>query len=195
MKTVLHIHKITHPFIPMTRGAPLSIDLLAGQMLVITGGNGSGKSTLLKIIAGILAPLSGKIEASDLFYCGHETGLKQNLTVMDNLFFRQAVYGLNRDKKSVQNALDSFNMGSFEQRAINTLSKGQQQKIALASAILSPHPLWVLDEPTANLDAASVLTAESIFQTHLENGGAIIKSSHNEASLFLHNLRLESPTH
>jgi len=158
--------------------APVDLAVRAGELWLVTGANGSGKTTLIRLLAGLLRPSEGRVERSveRLAYLGHQLGLKDDLTVEENLTFSQALGGgggTDRDTAIVQVGLDRA-----RHQAARTLSAGQRKRCALARLLLSPSPLWLLDEPYANLDADGVGLVDALLEQQLREGGACVMTTH-----------------
>lgn len=178
MSVFIKVDKLIDPRINHSLKIPLSFTLQADEMLSITGENGSGKTTLLHFIAGLMEPRKGTVQkTSSLFYCGHKIGLKPSLRVWDNLKFRAGIYGHINDRQ-IEEALSIFGLAEKKYHFLEILSYGQQRLVALASAIFSPHHLWVLDEPFSNLDDQARIKLQRVLETHTQKGGAVILSTH-----------------
>lgn len=159
----------------------VSFTLNAGQALVLRGANGSGKTTLLRTIAGLQAPLSGRVEGADdqVAYGGHADGLKAMLSVGENLTFWASVYG----ERDIAPALAAYALEPLVDRLAGTLSAGQKRRAGLARLMVTGRPLWVLDEPTVSLDAASVAMFAQAVQGHLRTGGMALLATHIDLGL------------
>lgn len=159
----------------------VSFTLNAGQALVLRGANGSGKTTLLRTIAGLQAPLSGRVEGADdqVAYGGHADGLKAMLSVGENLTFWASVYG----ERDIAPALAAYALEPLVDRLAGTLSAGQKRRAGLARLMVTGRPLWVLDEPTVSLDAASVAMFAQAVQGHLRAGGMALLATHIDLGL------------
>jgi len=159
----------------------VSFALNAGQALVLRGANGSGKTTLLRTIAGLQAPLSGRVEGADdqVAYGGHADGLKAMLSVGENLTFWASVYG----ERDIAPALAAYALEPLVDRLAGTLSAGQKRRAGLARLMVTGRPLWVLDEPTVSLDAASVAMFAQAVQGHLRAGGMALLATHIDLGL------------
>ena len=140
----------------------LSFALGPGEALMVTGRNGAGKSTLLAVLAGRLKPEAGTVTASEvgeatlsecLHVVGHRDGLKSPLTAEENLAFARDLLGA--PTASPRAALEELGLGHALRLPVAYLSAGQRRRVALARLLVCRRPLWLLDEPTAALDAAS----------------------------------------
>lgn len=156
--------------------AGVSFALGAGEALVLRGPNGAGKTTLLRCIAGLQAPLSGRIDGSAdrVAYAAHADGLKSMLTVRENLSFWAQVFG-NTD---ITEALDGYALRPLADRLAGTLSAGQKRRLGLARLLVTGRPIWVLDEPTVSLDADAVALFGSVLRGHLAAGGSALMATH-----------------
>jgi heme exporter protein A len=173
----LHVDGFRHPHVACSLNAHLSFSVPFGQALWVQGANGAGKTTLLMCLVGICTNFYGSIHGPSAFYCGHLNGLKDDQTVFKNLKFRAQFMG--GDFETIDKALGAFDSIHLKHLLVGQLSQGQKRKIALCSALLSPHKLWVLDEPLTNLDKTGVGQFQAIGQDHLNRGGAIVLASHH----------------
>lgn len=160
--------------VPVLEG--VAFTLSAGEALVLRGPNGIGKTTLLRTLAGLQAPSAGEIlcDRDALAYAGHADGLKLTLTVAENLTFWAKVFG----GGSIEPALAAFNLSSLRDRAAGGLSAGQKRRLSLARLTVTGRKIWILDEPTVSLDAASVQLFAQAIRAHLAAGGAAIMATH-----------------
>lgn len=160
--------------VPVLEG--VAFTLSAGEALVLRGPNGIGKTTLLRTLAGLQAPSAGEIlcDRDALAYAGHADGLKLTLTVAENLTFWAKVFG----GGSIEPALAAFNLSSLRDRAAGGLSAGQKRRLSLARLTVTGRKIWILDEPTVSLDAASVQLFAQAIRAHLATGGAAIMATH-----------------
>jgi heme exporter protein A len=165
----------------------LGFSVEAGQAALLTGPNGAGKTSLLSIIAGLLRPLRGEArldgapdeeqqlpEAAHLV--GHRDGLKSQLLVAENLTFWQAILG--SPGLSPKAALGALGLAHVLEVPSAYLSAGQRRRVAIARLLVSRRPLWLLDEPTAALDAASRDLLAGVMRSHLASGGLIVAATH-----------------
>ena len=177
----------------------LSFTLKGGEALLVTGPNGAGKSTFLRVLAGLLAQDCGSIslagagvEAPGLaaHYLGHAEALKGALTARENLDFWSAMLKMSDWGLSPGAALDLVAMNHAPDIPVSYLSAGQRRRVAIARLLVAPRPLWLLDEPTTALDAASQMRLASLMKDHLAAGGLIVAATHGDLGLGARELRL-----
>ena len=186
--------ELTVENLELTRGeleivSQLSFQLSAGEALVVTGENGSGKSTTLRGIAGLHPLTKGSVTLRDengkvfeghireyCHYLGHENGMKGSLTVRENLKFWQEFFG--DQELTIEQALDEVDLAHAIDLPFSYLSAGQKRRAAIAKLLVSDRPIWVLDEPTAGLDAGSVKIFSSLAKVYCDSGGILIAATH-----------------
>lgn len=167
---------------------PLDFAVDAGEALLVQGGNGSGKTTLLRVLAGLLRADSGRIliqgkpaapdlRARAVAYLGHLPALKGELSVLENLEFLCGLHG-RREGQGIGAALEVVGMSGYEDAPARQLSAGQKKRVTLARMWLSPAPLWLLDEPYANLDLEGITLVNRMVSAHLRDGGATLLTTH-----------------
>lgn len=159
----------------------VSFEIPAGHALILRGPNGIGKTTLLRTIAGLQPSLSGDILAPDdsIAYASHSDGLKQVLTVRENLEFWANVFGTS----DIVPALEAFALGPLVTRPAGTLSAGQKRRLGLARLLVTARPIWVLDEPTVSLDTDAVAMFAAAIRVHLVSGGIALIATHIDLGL------------
>jgi heme exporter protein A len=157
---------------------PVSFDLEAGRLLLITGANGCGKTTLIRVLAGILHPTSGKLEnqSRGMAYVGHYLAIKDDLSVIENLRFMRDFIGTSA--RDVDDVIREVGLGRVAEQLARTLSAGQRKRCALARLLLTKNELWLLDEPYSNLDQEGVELVDNMLNRHLEDGGGCILATH-----------------
>jgi heme exporter protein A len=159
----------------------LEFRVAAGQALVLRGPNGSGKTTLLRTLAGLQPAAAGEMRLAPdaAAYAAHADGLKTTLTVAENLAFWAAIYG----GPPIDQALRALDLAPLALRRAGALSAGQKRRLGLARLLVTDRPLWLLDEPTVSLDAASVALFAGVVRAHLASGGAAVIATHAELGL------------
>lgn len=159
----------------------ISFLVRSGQGITLKGPNGSGKTTLLCYLAGLIPSAQVHVFEKTLFLPS-EYGLYPNLTVQENLVFFQALLGKQNKKhrrNSLKNALESFDLQTFQHRYVQSLSTGQKRRVSLARLFLSDAVLWLLDEPDQGMDNQYCERLNQHLKTHLEKGGAYVLATHS----------------
>ena len=172
----------------------LSFDINPGDLVQIEGPNGAGKTSLLRILAGLSQPYDGEIlfkEQSikqcreeyhdNLTYLGHTPGIKGEMSAQENLAFYLALH--NNDVSAAEQTLEKVNLLGFEDALASHLSAGQHRRIALARLWQSHSKIWILDEPFTAIDKQGVKNLEALFVKHIQAGGCVILTTHQDLSL------------
>jgi heme exporter protein A len=167
----------------------VNLALAQGQLLELRGPNGSGKSSLLRLIAGLGEPVAGEITleggSPDLtigqqaHYAAHQEAIKSPLTVAENLQFWGDFLG----GGDLKGALDAFDLADLAEYPAALLSAGQKRRLSLSRLALVPRLLWLLDEPTLGLDAASLEKLMRLLRGHLSAGGLAVIATHTALAL------------
>jgi heme exporter protein A len=181
----------------------VSLALSPGELLQVAGPNGTGKTTLLRVACGLLRPEQGRIAwcgrpiagirpqfQSALVYCSHEPALKGDLTALENLHY---LVGLKRRVRTaeLETALERTGVAGSAQLPVRVLSAGQRRRVALARVLAMRCPLWMLDEPFTNLDAAGSALVTDLLREHVSGGGSALVVAHHEIALSTRLRRLE----
>lgn len=163
-----------------------------GACLHVAGANGAGKTSLLRAACGLLHPESGRLlwEGRDvqedmpafhtsLIYIGHEPPLKADLSALENLRYW---IGMRRrvGPSLLSGALERVGASAWSERPARTLSAGQKRRVALAALSLAMVPLWLLDEPTTNLDSEGQQLVGTLIDEQLSRGGLVLAATHHE---------------
>ncbi|MCO4488545.1 ABC transporter, ATP-binding protein [Streptococcus infantarius subsp. infantarius] len=132
----------------------LNLEVEEGKLLAYIGTNGAGKSTTMKMLTGFLKPTSGEIELAADLKIGmvfQESVLDEELTVLDNLKSRQALYR-KQDKAWLEKLIQLTGLDAFLNQTYGTLSGGQRRRVDIVRALLNKSNLLFLDEATTGLD-------------------------------------------
>jgi ABC-2 type transport system ATP-binding protein len=171
----------------------VSLTLAAGEILAFLGPNGAGKTTTIKIIAGLIRPDAGSVrilgrdphaEPGALAQVGAvlegNRNLYWRLTPLQNLEYFGVLRGLS-PKTARQRGLElleTLGLGEKGEVAVQTLSRGMQQKVAIAVALLHQPALLLLDEPTLGLDVEAAQAVKSLIRQIAASGRAILLTTH-----------------
>ncbi|ABX43926.1 ABC transporter ATP-binding protein [Lachnoclostridium phytofermentans] len=168
----------------------VSCEICEGELVGVLGRNGAGKSTMFKIIAGVLSDYSGKCEvfgnqsnrgnANVVSYLPETRGLNGRKDALEHLVDMVSFKGIDRkkSKKNVLFWLEKFNMLDYQNSRIDSLSKGNQQKLQLITSIACNPKILILDEPFSGLDPITVDFFWKILLELKANGTTIIFSTH-----------------
>lgn len=174
----------------------LDFSVRGGELLLIEGQNGCGKTTLLKTLATVRQIDDGQILWQDksiaklgddyrdkLTWLGHLNGIKLDLTAYENLRIACVLNGLSVSDLAIMEALEKIGLYDYEDLPVRVLSQGQKRRTALAYLLLSQTPIWILDEPFVALDVKAVKLLQSVISKHVEQGGIVILTTHQEVGL------------
>ena len=161
---------------------PVSFDVDAGSLLLVTGSNGCGKTTMLRVLAGLLEPSEGKIVCEEQpLYAGHNPAIKDDLSVQENIMFWMNFMGTRepvRGKELCKRVIEEIGLTPVALQEGRTLSAGQRKRCSLARLLFCDETHWLLDEPYYNLDRDGITMLDRIVRNHLDAGGACIMTTH-----------------
>ncbi len=179
------------------RGVDLAIE--AGEFVTIMGHSGSGKSTLLSVLGGMNHPTAGTVEMADvklyelpgerladfraenLGFVFQSFHLIQYLTALENVMLPLAITGMKKAEKvqAAREALERVGLAGKADRLPNQLSGGEQERVAIARAIVKKPPILLADEPTGNLDTKTSEEVMTLFRRLNDEGQTLVMVTHN----------------
>jgi putative ABC transport system ATP-binding protein len=179
------------------RGIDISIE--AGEFITIMGQSGSGKSTLLSVLGGMNHPTSGEVEmagitlyqlpgekladfrAQNLGFVFQSFNLISYLTAIENVMLPLAIVKMSTaaKKSAARQALERVGLGGKLDRLPNQLSGGEQERVAIARAIVNNPHILLADEPTGNLDSKTSEEVMALFRELNDAGQTVVMVTHN----------------
>jgi heme exporter protein A len=179
----------TYGLAPVLREVELR--LLPGAGVFIVGGNGAGKSTLVRIIAGLEAPSAGRalVFGQDTRWLAaryrrriglmaHRSFLYPNLTARENLEFYAELYSIAHPRASADQWLGRVGLADAAETRLRAFSRGMEQRLAAARAMLADPTLLILDEPFASLDHDGAEIVAGLIRGAVERGASVIATAH-----------------
>ncbi len=167
----------------------VNLSVKSGQALGLLGRNGAGKTTTIRILMDVFGADSGEIlldgvpidhEKVSKGYLPEERGLYPKKKIFDQLVYLARLKGMS--KADAEKGVDKWlgRLGMFEHRnaRLDTLSKGNQQKIQLITAVIHNPDIVVLDEPFSGLDPVNAMILEDVVKSQIEEGKIVLFSSH-----------------
>jgi heme exporter protein A len=178
-------------FGPLSVLRGIDLEVLPEERVLLVGPNGAGKTTLIKILATLLRPTAGDARVAGfdpvlqpdmvrrcVGLVSHQTLLYGELTVSENLAFYARMYGV-EDGERCRELVSLVGLSDRAGKQTRTLSRGMQQRLALARAVLHRPPVLLLDEPDAGLDQQGLSVLDGMLQDAAASGCAILFTSHD----------------
>lgn len=167
----------------------VSFSVSSGKALGLLGRNGAGKSTTIRILMDVFKSNSGEIlmngkpfaaSQHNIGYLPEERGLYPKKKVSEQLIYLAQLRGLgySQAKQSLRYWLDRLGIAEYENRLLETLSKGNQQKVQLAQTLMCDPDIVILDEPFSGLDPVNSSILQEVVQECIQQGKLVIFSSH-----------------
>ncbi len=164
----------------------LSFEIKSGETFLIKGSNGSGKTSLMRTMAGFIKPYEGKIfidneqlntdrnDKEKFQFIGEKSALKNNLSVKNNITLWSLLFNTS---VNVDDLLKVFNLNSFINSDVATLSDGQKKRLSLSKLFLDNRSVWLLDEPYVFLDEENIADLNNKILKFNERSGIVIITS------------------
>ena len=184
--SVLDVQDLERRYGDRTALTGVTLELAAGQTLVVFGPNGAGKTTLLRVLATLLRPHAGTVRVlgrslpgegwavrGRVGLLGHEPLLYRDLTVRENLCFHARLHGVAHQR--IAELLAQLDLSARADEPLRLLSRGMVQRAAIARAVLHDPELLLLDEPRANLDPAGAELAEPLIGARSDRGHPVTR--------------------
>ena len=195
--TVIETRELGRRFAGVTALHALDLTVGAGEAVAVFGPNGAGKSTLLRLLATLLRPSAGALRLFEravndggaaarrrVGFLSHQSFLYPDLTPTENLDFYARMFGVARPGERVRGLIERVGLTGWAHRPVRTLSRGLEQRCALARALVHEPDLLLLDEPFTGLDVdASAMLAAMLRETHA-GGTTLLMTTHDMARGF-----------
>ncbi len=191
---LLEARGLERSFGPLRALAGVDLTVAGGEVLAVLGPNGAGKTTLLRVLAGLTRPSAGQVRVSGrALYSGdsearrpigfltHQSLLYEDLTLLENLTFTARLYGLPDPSTQAALALEQMDLLGRAGDRLRYLSRGLQQRAAIARAVMHRPSVLLLDEPFTGLDAPAAERFRSLLRGHRDQGGAVVLVTHQVA--------------
>ncbi|MFC0133573.1 ABC transporter [Massilia eurypsychrophila] len=171
----------------------LNLTVRRGELYALLGPNGAGKTTTLRMVAGLLAPDSGKVEVFGIDLAANPAGAKQAMAYLPDdpmlyaklkpteyLEFIAGLWGIAAAdaEPRARKLLDWLDLTKHAHELTEGFSRGMKQKLALAGALIHEPQLLILDEPLTGLDAAAARQVKDLLVDHVNGGGTVILTTH-----------------
>jgi ABC-2 type transport system ATP-binding protein len=189
----IRTEQLTRRFGTLVAVENMDLQVTAGQFFGFLGPNGAGKSTTIKMLTGLLAPTSGRVELLGIDFAAHPVeikrqigvvpegmGLFERLTGLDYLRFVGRMYGLDKatTDQRADELLDFMQLADRPKTMIADYSHGMQKKLALAAAVIHGPRILFLDEPFEGVDALAAGALKALLNRMTERGVTIFLTSH-----------------
>jgi len=170
----------------------VDLQVRTGEIVALLGPNGAGKSTLLRVLATLAQPSFGAVEVADyrlpeqgaearayIGYIGHQPLLYDDLSAEQNLAFFARLYGIGKADPRIDQLLDQFGLTARRGEPVRNFSRGMQQRLAIARAVLHKPAVLLLDEPHSGLDREAVTILDKLLRAHAKGGAAVLIATHD----------------
>ena len=172
----------------------VSLEITAGECVVLAGRNGSGKTTLLRIAARLVRPSSGTLtfltnkqgavtELSQAGFVSHATMVYDELTAQENLLLFAQLLGIAEAATRAEALLEEVGLTDRRDSLVRTFSRGMRQRVAIARALLNEPSILLLDEPATGLDPQGVTWLTKTLRGMRDAGRTILMSLHGESEI------------
>jgi heme exporter protein A len=172
--------------------AGVDLRVTCGEAVAVLGANGAGKTTLLRLLATLLRPSTGSLTLFEqplhdggakarrrIGFLSHASFLYPDLSPIENLDFYARAFGIAGADARVDEVLDEVGLRGWRTRPVRTLSRGLEQRCALARVLLHRPDLLLLDEPFNGLDGDSAAMLSAVLRREHQRGATILMATHD----------------
>jgi heme exporter protein A len=174
----------------------LNFSAREGELVELRGPNGSGKTSLLRILCGLATPAAGEVQwngrsirklgeeyFASVAYLGHQNGVKDELTAIENVRVSGAVSGTPISEAEAQEILQRVGLVQQQNLPTRVLSAGQRRRLGMTRLLTSRATLWILDEVLTSLDDSAMNLSREFISEHLKKDGIAIVATHQDLNL------------
>jgi ABC-2 type transport system ATP-binding protein len=194
MSKVVDVSNLSKKFGDFTAVNNISFTVDTGEIFGLIGPNGAGKTTTLRVLATLLLPSRGYVEILDcdvvkeadkirplISYLAEDAGAYKNITGYEYLSIVSRIYYESKSdaQNAVEEAIKLAGLGDRITDKMKNYSKGMKRRIQVSRALMNKPKLAILDEPTSGLDVFHAQHVRRIIKKHVDEGGAVVLSSHN----------------
>jgi heme ABC exporter ATP-binding subunit CcmA len=191
MTHVLEAERLTRVFVGRRAVNDVTLELNAAECLALFGPNGAGKTTLLRLFAGLLRPTSGSARVNGhplrgdadarahVGFISHQSMLYGALSVRENLELTARLYGLSDRRAAADEVMRQMRVLDRANTPVRALSRGLQQRVSIARALVHRPRVLLLDEPYTGLDALGAAALTEILMRLRADGATLVLVTHN----------------
>jgi heme exporter protein A len=189
---MVEVHNLVKSFGPRSALAGVDLSVQEGEFLTLVGPNGAGKTTLLRVLATLTRPTSGTVRIAGLDparagdrarrrigFLSHRTLLYDDLTAEQNLRFYARMYDLQGDTERIRYLTERVGLTARRHDLVRTFSRGMQQRLAVARAVLHQPQVLLLDEPYTGLDPNAAQVLSDLLAELAGEGCIVLLTTHN----------------
>lgn len=192
MSALIEVQGLTkiYDIVPVLR--KLDLTITRGEFVALLGPNGSGKSTLLRLLCGLSSPTAGRIKIggwelpqeaaavrAQIGMVSHQSLLYENLTARENLSFYSQLYNLTDVELRINTLLKQVGLLKRGDSLVRTFSRGMQQRLSIARALLHDPDVLLLDEPYTGLDVDAAAALDMLLDEAYTNQRTIVMTTHH----------------
>lgn len=189
---MIKVENLSKSFGPVTALRGVNLSVAAGEFVVIVGPNGAGKTTLMRILATLSRATAGQVSIGGhvlpagaiqarrcIGFVGHQPLLYGDLSAEENLIFYGRLYDVSDMTARVTQALEMVDLAHRRYDLVRTFSRGMQQRLAIARAVLHQPRVLLLDEPYTGLDQDATARLEQMLSSAARRGDTVVMTTHD----------------
>lgn len=189
---MIKVENLSKSFGPVTALRGVNLSVAEGEFVVIVGPNGAGKTTLMRILATLSRMTAGQVSIGghvlpagaiqarrQIGFVGHQPLLYGDLSAEENLIFYGRLYDVSDLTARVTQALEMVDLAHRRYDLVRTFSRGMQQRLAIARAVLHQPRVLLLDEPYTGLDQDAAARLEQMLSSAARGGDTVVMTTHD----------------